>query len=98
MAPDLHSVIRELLQRKQIPPESIDTYIKNLPSPQRYDSAFKALWRHCVAHKVNPVDLSVDQLAAQLLLLNKVNSSQAKHAYASMLLVPGFENLKFSPF
>ena len=55
------------------------------------------LWRHCVAAGLDPLRCSPDQLASELLVLNKGFPSQARHAYAAMLHVPGFASLRFTP-
>jgi hypothetical protein len=44
VAPSLHFAIREALQRKEVPPENIDLYLKEAKNVQRYDSAFRKLW------------------------------------------------------
>ena len=97
VAPSLHGVVRELLQQQAMSNEAIATILAAIPSLPRYNQAFGVLWHHCLAAGLDPVQCSPDQLAAELVVLNKVQPSQARHAYAAMLHVPGFASLRFSP-
>jgi hypothetical protein len=42
------------------------------------------------------LDIPLDKVAEQILLLNGVSVSQARNAYAAVLLIPGMECLRFS--
>ena len=97
MAPPLHCVIRGVLQRREVPTEGIDSYLKNLGSLARYDCAFRRLWSLFVDRGLCPESASVWDVASLLLRLHEKSPSQARHAYAGMLLVPGFEQLRFCP-
>ena len=44
MAPDLHNLIREGLQAKQVSTEAANSYLKDLRSLPRYNKAFKLFW------------------------------------------------------
>ena len=46
----------------------------------------------------NPLDMSLDQVAALLVNYNKFSESEARHVFAALLLIPGFEHLRFHPF
>jgi hypothetical protein len=97
VAPSLLGVIRGLLQEKGFTTEAINSVVSLVPSPIRYDNAFRLFWDHCVRHALIPSHCSVEQVAAQLLLFTKEAPHQAKHAYAALLHVPGFSDLRFSP-
>ena len=97
VAPSLHSVIRKTLEGKQISPEDIDLYLKEQKSIARYDSAFKLLWAICIEKDLPLEDLSIYQLASQIVYLNKFSPSQARNAYSAMLLIPGWDQLRFCP-
>ena len=73
--------------------EAIATILAAIPSLPRYNQVFGVLWHHCLAAGLDPVLCSPDQLAAELVVLTKVQPSQARHAYAAMLHVPGFASL-----
>jgi hypothetical protein len=97
MAPSLHSVIRKTLEAKQISAEDIDSYLKDLKSIQRYDSAFKTLWAICFEKRLPLDTITIYQLASQILYLNQFSPSQARNAYSAMLLIPGWDQLRFCP-
>ena len=44
VAPPLHSLLRECLERKQIQTETINHFLGQHPSLKRYDSAVNLLW------------------------------------------------------
>ena len=43
------------------------------------------------------LSVSLDGLAGELLFLNAHSPPAARHAYSALLLIPGFEQLRFSP-
>ena len=43
------------------------------------------------------LNFSLDQVAEHLVLLHGVSVSQARSAYAALLLIPGFDQLRFNP-
>ena len=96
MAPSLCSVIRLLLERKQIPNQSISLYLKPDSTLQRYEGAFKCFWAFATEKGFQVADLNVDQVASLLLQMSHINENQARHAYSACLLLPGFEALRFS--
>ena len=63
----------------------------------RYDNAFNALWHQCSQHNVDLLSASLDVIASELLLLRQNYVPQARHAYSALLLLPGFDQLRFSP-
>ena len=95
MAPALRDVIREVLERKQISAQAISIYLKQCRSLPRYDSAFKVLWALCAKEKISPVSASIEQIASQLVKLSAVSPAQARNAYSAVLLIPGFDQLRF---
>ncbi len=52
VAPDLHNIIREGLQAKQVSPEAATAYLKDLKSLSRYAHAFKLFPAFCKIHNV----------------------------------------------
>ena len=58
---------------------------------------FKLFWAFCTLHGTSATSASVCQLAGMILQFAKVVPSHARHAYASLLLIPGMESLQFSP-
>jgi len=97
MAPNLHTFIRGALQAKQISLEDTNTFLSSHKSLGRYDNAFRLLLGICKHRGINPTTASLPQLASQILYLNKFLPSQAKNAYSACLLLPGLDQLRFSP-
>jgi len=97
MAPNLCDIIRKILERKQAEPEAIKIYLEQLGSLQRYNNAFQALWSLIVTRGKNPLEISQEEISHYILILNKEAPAQARHAYSACLLIPGLENLRFSP-
>ena len=54
VAPSLLGVIRGLLQEKGFTTEAINSVVSQVPSPTRYDNAFRLFWNHCVRHALIP--------------------------------------------
>jgi hypothetical protein len=97
VAPPLHLVIRECLQRRQVSPQGIDAYLSKYKSFSRYDNAFNAFWYHCGLHHVTLLSASLEVIASELLLLHQISPPTARHAYSALLLIPGMDQLRFSP-
>ena len=97
MAPDLHNIIMEGLQAKQVSPEAANTYLKSLKSLPRYDRAFKLFWAFCSIKKVQATSATLTEIASLLLQFDQVCPSHGRHAYASLLWVPGLAQLQFEP-
>ena len=95
VAPSLYSVVRLLLERKQVSDQSITLHLKPSATLQRYDGAFKTFWAFASEKGYDVHKLSVDQVASILLLMSAINENQARHAYSACLLLPGFESLRF---
>ena len=93
----MHSVIREVLQGRKVSPEGISAYLAQHANVERYQSAFNKLWFQCTNMGLQPLTLSLEDIAGQLLLLHQTSSSQARNAYSALLLIPGFDQLRFSP-
>jgi len=96
VAPDLSVIVRELLQRRCVSVASQSVYLEGLKSISRYQSAFNKLWEQCANSGLSPLELSLDEIAGQLCLLAATSLSQARSAYSALLLLPGFEGLKFN--
>ena len=97
LAPNLHDCIRLSLESKQIHPQAVDTYLKDIPSLDRYDRAFKLFWAFCNIHELHPTSASLHQVAGLIVEFNKVMPHQARHAYAALLFIPGLDQLAFNP-
>jgi hypothetical protein len=85
------------MEHKEIQGEVVDTYMKNLPSLERYDRAFKLFWAFCTLQNISATSATLTQVAGLLVQFNDVMPAQARHAYASLLLVPGMDQLQFNP-
>ena len=97
MAPPLHSIIRKALEAKQVQTEDIETFLKSNKSWSRYESAFKILWGICVFRKMVLEHMTLEQMAGNIVFLNKFSPAQARNAYSALLLLPGWGQLRFSP-
>ena len=62
---------------------------------QRYESAFKLLWGLCVHRKMTFAQMTLEQMAGNILYLNKFSVAQARNAYSALLTLPGWEQLRF---
>jgi len=97
MAPSLHDCIRELLQHQKIQKSSCDTFLKNLGSAARYDSAFRKLMILLDYDQGALNSATCSELAEGLLRLSEFSLTDARNAYSACLLLPGFGALRFSP-
>ena len=97
MAPDLHNLVREGLQAKQVSVEAANSYLKDLKSLPRYNRAFKLFWAFCTLKNVSATTATLTEVASLLLQFEKVMPTQGRCAYAALLLVPGLEQLQFNP-
>ena len=97
MAPSLLHVIRTIFQREQIPVKTQETYLAQIKSIKRYDSAFRKLWELCKSHGVHPETASIPFLASQILQLSQYSLPEARNAYSACLLLPGTQGLRFHP-
>ena len=95
MAPSLHCIIRKALEAKQVCAEDIDTFLSTNINWARYDSAFKILWGVCVHRNMTLENMTLQQMAGNILFLNKYSPAQARNAYSALLLLPGWEQLRF---
>jgi hypothetical protein len=86
------------MESKQIPPKIVDTYLKHFHSLPRYDRSFKLFWAFATEKGISAAEATLDEVAGLLLDFDKLMPSQARHAYASLLLIPGMEQLSFNPF
>ena len=97
LAPNLHGVVRKGLESKQIPSEMVDTYLKRVNSLERYERSFKLFWSFCQIKGMDATQTTLTQVAGLLVQFDQILPNQARHAYASLLLIPGMEQLQFNP-
>ena len=97
MAPSLSDAIRRALQGKQVSPENITLHLNSLSSLPRYDHAFRHLWCFCHMQGADPLALSLEEVAGWLLRMAQHWPHEARNAYSALLLIPGWQQLRFSP-
>ena len=90
MAPNLHVVLREMLQSKEVKGEIIENFLSHSPSIKRYDSAFRTLWALLSSKGLDPPTSILEQIASEIIEIHNWSPSQAKNAYSSVLLLPVF--------
>ena len=59
VAPDLHMVIREGLQSKQVQTEAAEAYFGGLKSLQRCNKPFKLFWSFCKEKGINTLSATL---------------------------------------
>ena len=77
--------------------ENITLHLSKIKNIQAYDKAFKTFWAFVLEKGQNPTEISLEEMALQLVNLNDINSNIARNAYAAIVQVPGFDSLKFNP-
>ena len=97
MAPSLSVVIRQGLQTKQVSPEAAETFLGDLKSLSRYEKSFKLFWAFCNIKGMDTISATMSEVAGLILQFEKIMPTHARFAYASLLLIPGLEQLFFSP-
>ena len=80
MAPDLHNIVREGLQAKQVTIEAANSYLKDLKSLPRYNRAFKLFWAFCTSKNVSATNATLTEVASLLLQFEKVMPTHGRHA------------------
>ena len=98
VAPSLLDVIRKTLEDKQVQATYITSYLNDTKSLERYNHAFKVLWSWALREGLDPSSLTIDDVAGLIRSLDKVSTVEARMAYSAMLLVPGYDHLRFHPF
>ena len=94
-APCLSAIIRSKLLEKSVSPSQISSHVASLqPSIKRYNAAFSRLFGMAFVRGYT-LDSTMDQWAALILEMNKISSNQARNAFAALLWIPGFDDLKF---
>ena len=96
MATVLRYIIREGLQAKQVSIEAANAYLKDLKSINRYNKSFKLFWAFCKLNSMSATSATLSELASMLLQFDKMCPSHGRFAYASLLLIPGLEQLQFN--
>ena len=97
MAPSLSALIRQELQRREVPPQNITSYLEKIKTLPRYNRSFKSLWAMAGWGTSNPNNITIQTIASQIQKMSLLSPSEARHAYSGILLVPGMESLRFSP-
>ena len=95
VAPNLCDVVREALQRKQVPSENISFYLSEVKNCARYNRAFQKLWQFCSSRGADPSTMTTFEAASWLLQFTERSPHEARNAYAGLLLIPGWESLRF---
>ncbi len=65
------------------------------PSLKRQSSYFQLLWTIFVKEGVDPRQATIDQVAGGIVQRFQFSEAQAMNAYSAMLLIPGFESIRF---
>ena len=68
-----------------------------LKSLTRYEKSFKLFWAFCTIKGLNALEATLSKVAGLILQFDKLMPSHARFAYASLLLIPGLEQLTFDP-
>lgn len=95
--PDLHFVLRSLLQQQGFQAQAISAYLADNPSIKRYNSAFKELYSILCSKGINPMEASTNQVVESILQLNTTSVSQARNAYSAVMLLPNMGGVRFNP-
>ena len=95
--PSLCSIIRGVLEAKQVQTQAIQIYLDSIKSIKRYDNSFGLFWAFCKFANLQINTANLEQVAGALLEFNKFERHHARNAYAAVLLIPGMEHLRFSP-
>ena len=95
MAPNLHVVLRQVLESKEVQGEIVTDFLEHNPSIKRYNSSFKLLWAILTLKMIDPTKANLEQIASAIIEINGFSPSQARNAYSAMLLFPNFYHLKF---
>ena len=98
MAPSLSDTIRVRMESRQISSVDISKYLAFIKSLDTYDRAFRKFWAYAVERGEDTYQMSLAKIAAMLQIFNDLSSAEARHAYAALLLVTTYEQLRFSPF
>ena len=56
------------------------------------------MWAFTVQEGKDPKNMSVEDIALQVLNLNSISPVEDRMAFSALLLIPGYESLKFMPF
>ena len=97
LAPSLSGCIRSGLQAKQVSLEAQDTYLRGLKSIQRYNASFKLFCGFCICKNFKFMEASLQAVAGMLLEFQNILPTHARFVYSSLLLIPGLDQLTFSP-
>ena len=72
----------------------IDTYMGKL-NLKRYEGSFKTLFKVLLHLRKDPLMATLHDIAQGILFLGEFSLSEARNGYSAMLLILGFENLRF---
>ena len=96
VSPGLHDCIRGLLQGQNVQAQNIQNYLNSLGDVKIYDSAFKKLQVGMENLQIPWHTATVSQVAEALLILNIVGANDARNSYGAVLLLPGFQSIRYS--
>ena len=92
MAPNLHMVIRKVLQAKQVSVEAANTFLGDLKSLTRYDKSFRFFWAFCKLRDVDINRATLHEVAKHVFRFEKIVPNYARFAYASFCWFQGWSN------
>jgi hypothetical protein len=92
-----HEAERKVLEAKQMQPAEVDQLLKSLGHFLWYDRAFKTFDVFCKFKKRALESASIYESAGLLISFNHHTKNEAMNAYSALLLLPGWEQLRFSP-
>ena len=87
-SPDLHSVIRRVLQDKGYTETQISSHLSKHVPPKRYNTSFALLFAMAVRNNLT-IDSPTDAFVGLLIDVNQFSESHARNAYSALLLIPG---------
>ena len=96
MAPDLHFVLRRLLEQQQIKSDTIESYLADNPAIKRYNSGFKKFYAALQTRGVTPETASNSEAVETLIQMHAESPAQARNAYPSVLLLPNMGKSDFT--
>ena len=97
MALSFSDCVRQVLQAPKIWPPAVQTCLQGLKCLSRYEKRFPKFRAFCSLHGAQFCDVTLPQGAGYLLQFAGIFPSESKFVYASLLKIPGWDQLKYSP-
>ena len=98
MAPALCDCIRRLLQGRQASPSGVEGYLARIKGRlERYNGAWMHFVTFCCTIGIDVLHCNHDALAGCLVEFHQYWPNESKMAYASVILLPGFDQIRFHP-